>query len=291
MISKDKYILSLEKKIRKIFDYDIKNSEIFIKALTHKSFSKDNYERLEFLGDAVLQLVITEYLYDKYPNHDEGSLSREKQFIVSKKTISDISIKLKITDLLISKNLNFNKDHALQLSIASNTMESIIGAIFIDGEDISLIKFKELQKIRSKFGMVFQFGALFDSMTVSENIGLALQKLTNCDTLEINDRISRSLIEVNMEGTEQKIPSELSGGMKKRVGIARAIALNPEYMLYDEPTTGLDPIMTDSINRLINNFHGKGATTSVVVTHEMRTVRDVSDRVLMLYNGKIQYKL
>ena len=109
MISKDKYILSLEKKIRKIFDYDIKNSEIFIKALTHKSFSKDNYERLEFLGDAVLQLVITEYLYDKYPNHDEGSLSREKQFIVSKKTISDISIKLKIIDLFISKNLNFNK--------------------------------------------------------------------------------------------------------------------------------------------------------------------------------------
>ena len=100
---------------------------------------------------------------------------------------------------------------------------------------------------------------------------------------------SRSLREVNMEGTEEKIPSELSGGMKKRVGIARAIALNPEYMLYDEPTTGLDPIMTDSINRLINNFHGKGATTSVVVTHEMRTVRDVSDRVLMLYNGKILF--
>ena len=81
-------------------------------------------------------------------------------------------------------------------------------------------------------------------MTVSENIGLALQKLTNCDRLEINDRISKSLREVNMEGTQEKMPSELSGGMKKRVGIARAIALNPEYMLYDEPTTGLDPIMT-----------------------------------------------
>jgi phospholipid/cholesterol/gamma-HCH transport system ATP-binding protein len=137
--------------------------------------------------------------------------------------------------------------------------------------------------------MVFQFGALFDSMTVSENIGLALQKLTNCDRLEINDRISKSLREVNMEGTEEKMPSELSGGMKKRVGIARAIALNPQYMLYDEPTTGLDPIMTDSINRLINNFHSKGRVTSVVVTHEMRTVRDVSDRVLMLYNGEVQF--
>ena len=163
------------------------------------------------------------------------------------------------------------------------------GSIFIDDQNINEITFKKLQKLRSKFGMVFQFGALFDSMTVSENIGLALQKLTNCDRLEINDRISKSLREVNMEDTEHKMPAELSGGMKKRVGIARAIALNPEYMLYDEPTTGLDPIMTDSINRLINNFHNKGSATSVVVTHEMRTVKDVSNRVLMLYNGGIQF--
>ena len=163
------------------------------------------------------------------------------------------------------------------------------GNIFIDDQNINKITFKKLQKLRSKFGMVFQFGALFDSMTVSENIGLALQKLTNCDRLEINDRISKSLREVNMEDTEHKMPAELSGGMKKRVGIARAIALNPEYMLYDEPTTGLDPIMTDSINRLINNFHNKGSATSVVVTHEMRTVKDVSNRVLMLYNGGIQF--
>ena len=163
------------------------------------------------------------------------------------------------------------------------------GEIFINEQNINKISFKKLQKLRSKFGMVFQFGALFDSMTVGENIGLALQKLTNCDKLEISDRISISLKEVNMEGTEGKMPSELSGGMKKRVGIARAIALNPEYMLYDEPTTGLDPIMTDSINRLINNFHNKGKVTSIVVTHEMKTVRDVSDRVLMLHNGKIQF--
>ena len=163
------------------------------------------------------------------------------------------------------------------------------GEIFINEQNINKISFRKLQKLRSKFGMVFQFGALFDSMTVEENIGLALQKLTNCDKLEISDRITVSLKEVNMEGTEEKMPSELSGGMKKRVGIARAIALNPEYMLYDEPTTGLDPIMTDSINRLINNFHEKGKVTSIVVTHEMKTVRDVSDRVLMLHNGKIQF--
>ena len=163
------------------------------------------------------------------------------------------------------------------------------GEIFIDEQNINKISFRKLQKLRSKFGMVFQFGALFDSMTVGENIGLALQKLTNCDKLEISDKITVSLKEVNMEGTEGKMPSELSGGMKKRVGIARAIALNPKYMFYDEPTTGLDPIMTDSINRLINNFHKKGEVTSIVVTHEMKTVRDVSERVLMLHNGKIQF--
>ena len=163
------------------------------------------------------------------------------------------------------------------------------GSIIIDGEDISSITFKKLQKLRSKFGMVFQFGALFDSMTVKENIGLALQKLSNSDKLEIDKQIMESLEQVNMENTENKMPSELSGGMKKRVGIARAIALNPQYMLYDEPTTGLDPIMTDSINKLITKFHNQGDVTSIIVTHEMRTVKDVSHRVVMLYDGKIHF--
>ena len=163
------------------------------------------------------------------------------------------------------------------------------GKIIIDNQDISSLKFKELQKLRSKFGMVFQFGALFDSMSVRENIGLALQKLTNCDKLEMEKKIVESLDQVNMIDSIDKMPSELSGGMKKRVGIARAIALNPEYILYDEPTTGLDPIMTDSINKLITKFHSKGDVTSVIVTHEMRTVRDVSDRVVMLYNGRIRF--
>ena len=163
------------------------------------------------------------------------------------------------------------------------------GEILIDEQNINQISFRKLQSLRSKFGMVFQFGALFDSMSVSDNIGLALQKLTNCDKLEISDKIEESLREVNMEGTEDKMPSELSGGMKKRVGIARAIALRPQYMLYDEPTTGLDPIMTDSINRLIIKFHNKGNVTSIIVTHEMKIVKDVSDRVIMLHKGEVQY--
>jgi len=217
--------------------------------------------------------------------------------------ISINNISKSFSDRVILNNISFTINKGEKIAIIGESgigksvlLKNIIGLlspdegnVIIDGQDINEITFKKLQKVRSKFGMVFQFGALFDSMTVSENIGLALQKLTNCDRLEINDRILKSLSEVNMDGSEEKMPSELSGGMKKRVGIARAIALKPEYILYDEPTTGLDPIMTDSINRLINKFHSKGMVTSVLVTHEMKTVRDVSDRVLMLYKGNIQF--
>ena len=163
------------------------------------------------------------------------------------------------------------------------------GSIYIDNKLINTMNFQQLQKIRSKIGMVFQFGALFDSMTVSENISLALKKLTKLNADEIQHRVKNSLEAVNMIDTELLMPAELSGGMKKRVGIARAIAIKPKYLFYDEPTTGLDPIMTDSINRLILKFQNTEDVTSVIITHEMRTVYDVSDRVLLLHQGKIQY--
>jgi len=163
------------------------------------------------------------------------------------------------------------------------------GTIYIDNKLINSMNFKQLQKIRSNFGMVFQFGALFDSMTVGENISLALNKLTNLNDLDIKDRVRKSLYDVGMSDTEDLMPEELSGGMKKRVGIARAIAINPTYLFYDEPTTGLDPIMTDSINRLIKKFQDSGKVTSVIVTHEMRTVYDVADRVILLHEGKVRY--
>ncbi|SVB73803.1 uncharacterized protein METZ01_LOCUS226657 [marine metagenome] len=163
------------------------------------------------------------------------------------------------------------------------------GSIYIDNKLINTMNFQQLQKIRSKIGMVFQFGALFDSMTVGENISLALKKLTKLDEDEIQQRVKNSLESVDMIETESLMPAELSGGMKKRVGIARAIAIKPLYLFYDEPTTGLDPIMTDSINRLILKFQDTEDVTSVIITHEMRTVYDVSDRVLLLHEGKIQY--
>jgi len=163
------------------------------------------------------------------------------------------------------------------------------GTIYVDNKLINTMNFSQLQKIRSSIGMVFQFGALFDSMTVGENISLALQKLTKLNENEIQQRVLNSLEEVDMVGTENLMPAELSGGMKKRVGIARAIAIKPAYLFYDEPTTGLDPVMTDSINRLIRKFQDTGEVTSVIITHEMRTVYDVADRVILLHEGKIQY--
>ena len=215
--------------------------------------------------------------------------------------IENLSKSFKDKDVLT--NISFSIEEGECISIIGESgigksvlLKSIIklididsGSIFIDGKDLNSINFKELQKLRSKFGMVFQFGALFDSMTVRENIGLALHKLTNSDKLEIDRKIIETLEEVNMRDAIDKMPSELSGGMKKRVGIARAIALNPQYMLYDEPTTGLDPIMTDSINKLITKFHNKGNVTSIIVTHDMRTVKDVSKRVVMLYDEKIRF--
>ena len=161
------------------------------------------------------------------------------------------------------------------------------GSVSIDNRLINRMDFYQIEKIRAQIAMVFQFGALFDSMTVEENIALGLKKMTELNRVGIKDRISETLEEVGMEGSEKKYPAELSGGMKKRVGIARAIAVRPKYILYDEPTTGLDPVMTDSINKLISKLHTLENVTSIIVTHDMRTVYEVTDRVLMIDEGKI----
>ncbi|MBC8197350.1 MAG: ATP-binding cassette domain-containing protein [Candidatus Marinimicrobia bacterium] len=163
------------------------------------------------------------------------------------------------------------------------------GEVWIDDELISSLSFKQLQKVRTKIGMVFQSGALFDSLTVGDNIGLGLKKLTILNINEQKDRILESLSEVNLEGTENLMPAELSGGMRKRVGIARAIAIRPKYLFYDEPTTGLDPIMTDIINKLIVKFQKEYNMTSLIITHETKTIFDVAEKVIMLDDGKIIY--
>ena len=168
-------------------------------------------------------------------------------------------------------------------------MKPDIGEIWIDERMINELNLKELQEIRAKIGMVFQFGALFDFMNVIDNISLPLKKMAKLSKDEIIEHAKKALEEVDLKGCEYMMPSELSGGMKKRVGIARAIVSNPDYILYDEPTTGLDPIMTDTINKLIKKIHYEENLTSIIVTHEMRTVFEIGTRVLFLDEGRIKY--
>lgn len=161
------------------------------------------------------------------------------------------------------------------------------GRIMIDGQDITRLDERSLIQIRRRFGMVFQGAALFDSLTVAENVGFALRRDRCCSEAEIRARVARALEMVGLAGIETKKPAELSGGMRKRVGLARAIVYNPEIVLYDEPTTGLDPVVADSIDKLILEVRDRLKVTTVVVTHDMRSARRLGHRILMLHGGII----
>lgn len=161
------------------------------------------------------------------------------------------------------------------------------GEVLIDGDPIARMNERELLRVRSKFGMLFQGAALFDSMTVADNIAFPLRRHHRLSEKEIEDKVTEVLEVVDLPGTGNKKPSELSGGMRKRVGLARAIVYQPEIVLYDEPTTGLDPIMSDSIDQLIMRVRDRLNVTSVVVTHDMRSARRVGHRILMLHGRKI----
>jgi len=161
------------------------------------------------------------------------------------------------------------------------------GEVFIDGENIEPMNERQLLRVRRKFGMVFQGAALFDSMTVAENVAFGLCRHENLTESEIARRVTKTLEMVDLPGTENKNPAELSGGMRKRVGLARAIIYEPQIVLYDEPTTGLDPIVSDSIDKLIIRVRDHLKVTSIVVTHDMRTARRVGNHVLLLHDKKI----
>jgi len=166
------------------------------------------------------------------------------------------------------------------------------GSILIDNEDITKMNEKEVYRVRNKFGYLFQGAALFDSMTVGENIGLGLKENTNTPPAEIEKIVAEKLNLVNLSGTEKLMPSELSGGMRKRVGLARALACSPQYILYDEPTTGLDPITSETIDQLIYSLakNEKLQVTSIVVTHDIFSVYEVADTVAMMDNGIIHFE-
>ncbi len=161
------------------------------------------------------------------------------------------------------------------------------GDVVVDGLALSRLKRREMYRVRRKIGMLFQNSALFDSMTVEENIALGVREHRMFPEAEIRDRVAELLEMVGLPGIQHMYPAELSGGMRKRVALARALMMQPEYVLYDEPTTGLDPIMADSINELMIRINEAMGVTSVVVTHDMASAYKVGDKMSMLEEGKV----
>ena len=167
-------------------------------------------------------------------------------------------------------------------------LEPDAGHVAVDGRVVAELSRPDLTALRATIGFVFQFAALFDSMTIADNVALGLRRRRGLDEAAIASRVAESLALVDLAGTERLMPAELSGGMRKRVGLARAIALRPKYLLYDEPTTGLDPVTAAVIDQLIVRTREALGVTSIVITHDMRSAYAIGDRIAMLYRGRIR---
>jgi phospholipid/cholesterol/gamma-HCH transport system ATP-binding protein len=162
------------------------------------------------------------------------------------------------------------------------------GEVWVDGLNVPALPRNELYELRAHIGYVFQFAALFDSITIGENVAMGLRKRPDMDARQIQERVNEALELVDLPDVAQRFPAELSGGMRKRVGIARAIALRPKYILYDEPTTGLDPVTSAVIDQLMLRMREKLGVTSIVITHDMRSAYMVGSRIAMLYQGQVR---
>jgi phospholipid/cholesterol/gamma-HCH transport system ATP-binding protein len=222
--------------------------------------------------------------------------------------VEDGSVKIEVVDLhksfgnnhvLRGVNLEVRNSESMVVIGGSGVGKSVLikciiglvrpdsGSIRVDGQEITSLNEKSLNEIRKKFGMLFQAGALFDSLSVWENVGFGLKQHTSLGDEEIKAIAVDKLRLVGLRHVEDLMPSELSGGMRKRVSLARAIAMEPEILLYDEPTTGLDPIMADVINDLIVQMRKKLEVTSIAITHDMVSAYKIADRIAMLYEGEI----
>jgi phospholipid/cholesterol/gamma-HCH transport system ATP-binding protein len=177
---------------------------------------------------------------------------------------------------------------SVMLKTIVRLLEADAGTVHVDGQEVAGLRRKELFELRRRVGYVFQFAALFDSMTVFDNVAMGLRRVRMPES-EIAGRVRESLLLVEMDGYQDRLPAELSGGQRKRIGLARAIATRPKYVLYDEPTTGLDPVTTAVIDGLILKMAAELNVTSVVVTHDMKSAYRVADRIAMLYEGDIRY--
>lgn len=214
-------------------------------------------------------------------------------------TIADLHKSFGANHVLRGVNLTVEPGESMVIIGGSGSGKSVLikhiigllkpdrGSILVNGDEVTTMKERHLKELRKKFGMLFQAAALFDSLTVGENVAFALVEHTRLSRAEIADRVREKLTLVGLPGTEDLFPAELSGGMKKRVGLARALAIEPEVILYDEPTTGLDPIMADAINDLIVEMRERFAITSVAITHDMVSAYKIGHRLAMLYQGKI----
>jgi phospholipid/cholesterol/gamma-HCH transport system ATP-binding protein len=167
-------------------------------------------------------------------------------------------------------------------------LEPDAGEVWVDEKEVPRLPRRELYDLRARIGYVFQFAALFDSFTIGENVAMGLRKQGKLNAHEIDDRVHEALDLVDLPNVADRYPAELSGGMRKRVGIARAIALRPKYILYDEPTTGLDPVTSAVIDELMVRMREKLGVTSVVITHDMRSAYTVGSRIAMLYDGRVR---
>lgn len=214
-------------------------------------------------------------------------------------TIADLHKSFGANHVLRGVNLTVEPGESMVIIGGSGSGKSVLikhiigllkpdrGSILVNGEEVTTMRERQLKELRKKFGMLFQAAALFDSLTVGENVAFALVEHTRLSRAEIADRVREKLTLVGLPDTEDLFPSELSGGMKKRVGLARALAIEPEVILYDEPTTGLDPIMADAINDLIVEMRERFAITSIAITHDMVSAYKIGHRLAMLYQGKI----
>ncbi|MFP4176626.1 MAG: ABC transporter ATP-binding protein [Planctomycetota bacterium] len=214
----------------------------------------------------------------------------------------DLHKSLRGVDVLRGASMDVPSGEAVALIGASGTGKTVMlkhlaglmqpdrGRVLLDGEDLCCVSKRNLQQIRRKIGFLFQGGALFQSMTVYENVAFPLEEQTDLSRREIGERVRNELHVLGMDGSEQKYPAELSGGMAKRVALARALVQSPEIILFDEPTTGLDPIIAQSIHDLIADVRERLDITAVLVTHQVPAVFGVVDRVAMLHEGVVRFQ-
>lgn len=231
-----------------------------------------------------------------HPGEDPPELSDNERFI----HLRDVHKAFGALKVLQGVDLDIAGGESLVIIGSSGSGKSVLikhmigllapdrGTVEVDGMSVPDLDRDDLARLRTRMGMLFQYAALFDSMSVADNVGFPLRQHTDWNEGRVAERIEEVLGWVGLEGVGDKAPAELSGGMKKRVGLARAIALGPEIIFYDEPTTGLDPILADQINDLILDLADRLNVTSVTITHDMVSAYKVADRIAMLYNGRIE---